>query len=160
MVNTIIRLAPGKTAFYDSESNIILNLKNKEAIVPQAAATSGLLRAVAAGKIIVVSGTLTPGTFSLKESDNMQLKTYNSVFKKEESVIEHIEPVVQEVKIETINYEVEHEFVEPSVVEGYHIEREIIIEEVVEEATEEIIEEVKKEAKKKGKKKKGEAKEE
>lgn len=71
---TIITLAPGQKSFYDAATNINLSLSYKRAVVPKGSPVDGLIRAVKAGKIRVVSGSLGSGTFLLnekKEADKM-----------------------------------------------------------------------------------------
>lgn len=64
----VIALAPGQCGFHDSISGIRLSLAEKEAKVTAGMNTTGLVEAVKAGKITVVSGSLGSETFMHKEA--------------------------------------------------------------------------------------------
>lgn len=71
MDEIIITLAPGQAGFYDELTGVHLNLSNKEARILSSANTMGLVKAVKAGKILVVSGSLGLETIDYIDSNNI-----------------------------------------------------------------------------------------
>lgn len=155
----VVMLAPGQTGFYDDLSGIHLSLTNKEAKVNRGTNTAGLVRAVKAGKIITVSGSLGSEALSYKEAE-MAIPTYYRLMRilgikdNEEEIVKQAaisEPAKVEIEIE--EKVVEEETTEITI----EIEKEVaetVVEEVAEEAIEEVVEEAAITKKKAAKKKK------
>lgn len=119
----VVALAPGQCGFYDDLSGIHLSLTNKEAKVNQGVNTAGLINAVMAGKITVVSGSLGSETFSYKEA-TMAIPTYYRLLEKKRKrmlkeeivraakISEHIEEEIKETPVEVIMEEASTEIIE------------------------------------------------
>lgn len=86
-MSTIISLAPGQNSFYDSTSGIHLTVDNKEAKVSNKANIDGLLRAVKAGKILVVSGSLESDALAYQESLKAVPTYFRLLAKKQKQIV-------------------------------------------------------------------------
>lgn len=132
----VVALAPGQCGFYDDLSGIHLSLTNKEAKVNQGVNTAGLVNAVMAGKITVVSGSLGSETFSYKEA-TMAIPTYYRLLEKKKKKMLRDEIVraaeISERTKEKIKEEIKETPVDTKI--------EVIMEEVATEIIEEVIEE-------------------
>ena len=80
-----ITLAPGQACFYDELSGIYLNLEQKSAIVSENMNVYGLLKAVADGKILVVTGSLDLVTNYINRENS--LPNYYRIIKKKHKKI-------------------------------------------------------------------------
>lgn len=107
-MTTIISLAPGQNSFYDAISGIHLTVENKEAKVSNKANIDGLLRAVKAGKILVVSGSLESDALAYQESLKAVPTYFRLLAKKQKQIVRQnivkaaeISEPVKETKEET-----------------------------------------------------------
>lgn len=142
-MTTIISLAPGQNSFYDAISGIHLTVDNKEAKVSNKANIDGLLRAVKAGKILVVSGSLESDALAYQESLKAVPTYFRLLAKKQKQIVRQnivkaaeISEPVKETKEET-----------PAVVETVvepiaEVKVDVVVEEPVttEAAAEEVVE--------------------
>lgn len=115
----VIALAPGQCGFHDSISGIRLSLAEKEAKVTAGMNTTGLVEAVKAGKITVVSGSLGSETFMHKEATEAIPAYYrimaaqarwHNIKPSVESIME--QPMTKELEQEETKVKVEVEVVE------------------------------------------------
>lgn len=99
----VVTLAPGQVGFYDDLSGIHLSLTNIKASITEGMNTAGLVNAVKAGKITVVSGSLGTETFVYQEAAQCMPTYYRLLEKKKIKALKNqmIKPVViSEPKIE------------------------------------------------------------
>lgn len=106
MLKATIKLAPGQCGFYDEVSGILLSMDKKEVKVNSGVNTAGLIEAVKAGKIIVVSGSLDSETTNNIIPNAFRLNKYYQSHRssKPQLIIEEKnEPlIIEEVKEEPI----------------------------------------------------------
>ena len=148
---TKIALVPGQVGFYDDLSGVRLSLENTEATIAPGINTAGLIEAVKAGKITVISGSL--GTEALAVKDAVEaIPTYYRLLEKKkkkqiraqiiniagtpvEPVVEaKVEPVIEPVEPkEDSKIEVDVEVIEQATEqEAEKVEAEVVVEEVTE----------------------------
>lgn len=144
----VVTLAPGQAGFYDDLSGIHLSLTNTEAIVAAGMNTAGLVNAVKAGKITVVSGSLGTETFVYQEAAQCMPTYYRLLEKKKIKALKNqmIKPVeIREPKVEN---PIKDEKVEIEVEITEHVEEPKAVETVKEDVVEvkEELAEVKEEA--------------
>lgn len=135
-MSTIITLAPGQNSFYDSISGIHLTVESKEAKVSHKANIDGLLRAVKAGKILVVSGSLEADVLAYQESLKAVPTYYRLLAKKQKQIVRQsivksaeISEPVKETKEVPTKTEVKTEAIVGTIIEEPAAEE--VIEEVV-----------------------------
>lgn len=128
----IIALAPGQVGYYDDLSGLHLSLANREARVLSGMNTAGLVNAVRAGKITVVSGSLGSETLFVEEDIKAIPTYYRLLDKKKKRLLKQIvKPIESSEQIKTKE---EAPIVELEVeVQEEVVAEEAIVEEVVEE---------------------------
>lgn len=128
-MSTIISLAPGQNSFYDSISGIHLTVNNKETSISNKANIEGLLRAVKAGKILVVSGSLESDALAYQESLKAVPTYFRLLAKKQKQIVK--QSIVKTDEISEPAKEFEKNPVEVKI--GIEIETEVEIDNVTEE---------------------------
>lgn len=142
----VVALVPGQSGFYDDLSGIRLSLENTEAKISSGVNTVGLINAVKAGKITVVSGSLGSEAFVSQDATEAMPTYYRLLEKKKK----------KQIRAQIVNIPMTSELVKEEKIEQ-KIEVEV---EVAEQVTEEaVVEEITETKKKTTKKKKEEVKE-
>nr|DAV25230.1 MAG TPA: hypothetical protein [Caudoviricetes sp.] len=140
----VVTLAPGQVGFYDDLSGIHLSLTNTEASITEGMNTAGLVNAVKAGKITVVSGSLGTETFVYQEAAQCMPTYYRLLEKKKIKALKNqmIKPVkISEPKVEN---PIKNKKTEIEVELTEHVEEPKatkVIEEKVAEVKEKVVEE-------------------
>lgn len=96
MTKAVIKLAPGQTGFYDEISGIHLSMEKAELNIGNEVNATGLINAVKAGKIIVVSGSLESEAFIAKDAVKAIPTYYRLLDKKRKQELKKQRPVASE----------------------------------------------------------------
>lgn len=132
---TIISLAPGQNSFYDSVSGIHLTAENKEVKVSSNANMTGLLRAVKAGKILVVSGSLESDALAYQESLKAVPTYFRLLAKKQKQIVKQNIVKTTEI-VEPIKETIKEVIIEPTKVLEKEAEiKETVVPEIAKEET-------------------------